>query len=186
VPLNIDKLNLYGMQCILDILNDTLGILSDIFVSTRVESPYKNSLFEKPAMLSPGMINESLFRRWKTLSEKDPSFSPCAYIYGLCYVYALTVTGMSRALMPGALNIWLDSKINAEKPCADINILTFSDIWLERTINNSSNLILGALNAEMLSEKLHVLENRLCGKIVKYNTAFKDDIRISKYEIKRI
>lgn len=185
IPLNKDRLQAYGRGYILDIISDTLGILSDMYIVTRVECPYKTTLFDRPMPLRPGDINHALEKRWDHLTAWDSMFSPCAYFYGLSYTYALNRTSIVRALVPGVLGFHVESDLhNDEMPMASLTVLTGCDLWLQRTLNGYDNRVIGALNGELLTEKLRELEKRLCGKIVSYRTGFSDEVDVSRYQIK--
>ncbi|MCD1295693.1 hypothetical protein CUJ83_11860 [Methanocella sp. CWC-04] len=185
IQLNREKLSAYGNGYLTDILVDMMGIMGDIFVVTRVECPYKYTLFDRIRPITPGSLREALEKRWEMMGSKDSDFSPNAMIYGLTYVYAFTVTGMSRALIPNALSFRLDSEIKAEEPMATLTVSTNCDIWMEETINGADNSIMGTLNGDLLSEKLEELEKRLSGKITSYGTGFDDVIRMNKYGLRK-
>lgn len=134
-----------------------LAALGELFFPTQLECPYGSSLFESPARLSPGIIRESLDRRWSVLAQGE-DYEPGCDIYGLSYIFVSSGQGITRTLVPQALGLRLEGRFSTKQPAALLSLYTKCDVWLQRTVDGRDNAIPGQLNGPLLSEKLIALE----------------------------
>jgi len=183
VPLSPEKIRVFGHGCLLDIINDLIGITGNLFFPTQVESPCKHTLFDRPVPLPPGIIREALDRQWSLHSMRNEDFSPYLDLYGLSHIYVNNPGGIVRSLVPHALCFRLESDLTGSNPIARLTVYTKCDAWLDRTLDGYDNYSIGPKNAAILAEILKEIEERLCGSISDFTTDY-PEVEIEKYCLK--
>lgn len=183
VPLNRDKIGVFGHGCLLDVLTDFFGITGDMFFPTQLESPCRHPLFDRPVPLPPGIIREALDRQWSLRSMRDDRFVPECELFGLSRIWVNNPGGMVRAPVPHALCFRLEGELGGESPTALFTIYTKCDAWLERTLDGHDNAAIGRKNSEILTAILGEIEGRLCGVITDFATEY-DSVEVEKHGLR--
>jgi hypothetical protein len=181
MPLSQEQYSVFGHGCLLDIIASALEAVGDFFFPTQIECPARNTLFDQPVPLPPGVIREALDQLWSTLAQ-DRDYEPSCDIHGVSYIYVKNSSGITRALVPHAIGLRLECVLG-KKPVARLSIHTKCDAWLERTLDGYDNEIVGSANGPMLTNKLIALETRLAGNITHVYSDF-DNVSIEKYSLK--
>jgi hypothetical protein len=181
IPLNADKYGVFAHGCLLDIIANALEATTEFFLPMQIECPARNTLFGKPAPLAPDVIREALDQLWSTLSH-DPDYQPGCDIHGLSNIYLKNPDGVTRALVPHALSLRLESYLD-KMPKAMLSIYTKCDAWLEHTLDGYDNALLASANGPVLTDNLIALETKLGGTIVDQQTDF-DGVKIERYGLK--
>jgi hypothetical protein len=181
IPLSLEQYGVFGHGCLLDIIASALDATGEFFFPTQIECPARNTLFDRPMPLAPGVVREALDRIWSTLSNNE-DYEPGCEIHGVSYIYVRNSDGITRALVPHAMGMRLECELG-KKPLARLSVFTRCDAWLERTLDGYDNTIVGSANGPVLTDNLIALETRLAGEITYMHTDF-DGVSIEKYGLK--
>jgi hypothetical protein len=181
IPLSPEQYGVFGHGCLLDIVAGALEATGDLFFPTQIECPARNTLFDQPFPLAPGVVREALDRQWSTLS-RDEDYEPACDIHGVSYIYVRNPDGVTQALVPHALGLRLECDLG-KKPLARLFVHTRCDAWLERTLDGYDNALVGSANGPVLTDNLIALETKLSGTITHKHTDF-DGVSIEKYGLK--
>ncbi len=183
IPLDPAQYGVFGHGCLLDIVANVLEAVGDVFLPTQIECPVRNTLFDRPQPLHPGVLREALDQQWSHLSRAE-EYEPSCDIYGVSNIYVRNATGVTRAPVPHAIGLRLECDLG-RKPVARLSFHTKCDAWLPRTLDGYDNAIVGSANGPMLTEKLIALEARLDGEIAQFGTDF-DNVRVERYGLKNV
>lgn len=181
IPMSHEDYNVFGHGCLLDIIECALEVTGGFFFPTQIECPARNTLFDQPVPLALDIIREALDQLWSTLAD-DGDYEPGCIIHGVSSIYVKDPNGVTRALVPHALGLRLESDLG-KKPKAMLSVYTKCDAWLEHTLEGYDNALVASANGPVLTDNLIALETRLGGTITNLQTDF-DDVSIERYGLK--
>jgi hypothetical protein len=147
-----------------------MAAMRDLFVPTAIHYPPGQPVAESPMPLDLNEAKEKLLQVWKNDVKGCELWAPGALIMGLTSVSVRNGEVLMSAELPDLLRIMFIAMPQTDH--YTLALVTNSDIWLDRTIEDGDNSGAGTANSARLARALEGLELALDGKIKFWNSEY--------------